>query len=118
MTEKKWGAEAGPIVNDKDGFLFSLCYNKPMNIFGEGILNNVLMPVVHSAISVALGAFAGLLFLLLIIWSLVLKGLSLWKAARAGSKPWFIALLVVNTLGILELLYIFVFSKKNKTNND
>ncbi len=48
----------------------------------------------------------------LAIWALIWKGFALWKAARNGSKPWYIALLVVNTVGILEILYIFVFSKK------
>ena len=50
----------------------------------------------------------------LVIWSLIWKGWALWKAARAGSKPWFVVLLVINTVGILEILYIFVFSKKAK----
>jgi len=45
------------------------------------------------------------------IWSLIWKGLALWKSARKNSLIWFIALLVVNTVGILEILYIFVFSK-------
>jgi hypothetical protein len=49
-----------------------------------------------------------------VIWSLVWKGLALWKAARAGSKPWFIVLLIVNTVGILEILYIYVFSRKSQ----
>jgi hypothetical protein len=48
----------------------------------------------------------------IIIWSLVWKGLALWKAARRGEKVWFVALLVVNTVGILEILYLYVFSKK------
>lgn len=51
------------------------------------------------------------LFIPLLIWSLFWKGLALWKAARDGSKAWFIILLVINTIGILEILYIFVFSK-------
>ncbi len=54
----------------------------------------------------------GLLFALVIIWSLVWKALALWKAARQGSKVWFVVLLVVNTVGILDILYIYVFSKK------
>ncbi|MBI2063919.1 MAG: hypothetical protein HYT65_02915 [Candidatus Yanofskybacteria bacterium] len=53
-------------------------------------------------------------FILLLAWSLVWKGLALWKAARHGSAGWFVALLVVNTLGILDMLYIYVFSKKHK----
>ena len=57
----------------------------------------------------------GELFLLVIIaWSLVWKGLALWKSAREGSKVWFVVMLIVNTLGILEILYLFVFSSKSK----
>ena len=51
----------------------------------------------------------------LIVWSLAWKGLALWKAARSGHKGWFVALLVVNTLGILDILYLYVFSEKNKS---
>lgn len=45
-------------------------------------------------------------------WTLPWKAVALWKAARSGSKWWFIVLLLVNTIGALEILYIFVFSKK------
>lgn len=54
------------------------------------------------------------LFVILMIWSLVWKGLALWKSAQLGKKWWFVALLLINTLGILEMLYIFVFSKIKK----
>jgi uncharacterized membrane protein len=50
----------------------------------------------------------------LLAWTLIWKGLALWKAARKESKPWFIVLLLVNTVGLLEILYIFVFSKFGK----
>jgi len=53
-----------------------------------------------------------LLFIAVAIWSLIWKGIALWKAAENKSKPWFIALLIVNTIGILEIIYIFFFSKK------
>jgi len=43
---------------------------------------------------------------LLMIWSLVWKGLALWHAARREEKPWFIVLLIVNTVGILEIIYL------------
>ena len=52
------------------------------------------------------------LIMVLTVWSLIWKGIALWKAARNGSKPWYIALLVVNTVGILEIIYIFYLSKK------
>lgn len=48
----------------------------------------------------------------ILLWSLVWKGFALWRAARRGEKGWFVALLVINTLGILEILYLFVFSRK------
>ena len=59
------------------------------------------------------------IFIFFIIYSVVVKGIALWKAARKTQKGWFVALLVINTLGILELLYIFIFSKKeNKIINN
>jgi len=51
-------------------------------------------------------------FLVLMAWSFIWKGIALWKTARNGSKPWFIILLLVNTVGILEIVYIFFLSKK------
>ncbi len=51
------------------------------------------------------------IILLLIVWTLPWKGVALWKSARSTQKWWFIILLVINTIGILEILYIFVFSK-------
>lgn len=50
-------------------------------------------------------------FGLLAIWSLFWKGLALWKSARNDERYWFVALLVINTLGILEMLYLFLFAK-------
>jgi len=49
---------------------------------------------------------------LIILWTMPWKGLALWKAAKNEHKKWFIVLLVVNTLAILEMIYIFFFSKK------
>ncbi len=51
------------------------------------------------------------LFIIIIVWSAVWKLLALWKSARQGSVVWFIVLAVFNTVGILPILYIFVFSK-------
>jgi len=48
----------------------------------------------------------------MVLWILPWKGIALWKAARNSHKGWFIALLILNTLAILEILYIFIFSKK------
>jgi len=51
---------------------------------------------------------------LILLWVLPWKGFALWKAARNEHKWWFIALLVLNTMAILEIIYIFFFSKKKQ----
>lgn len=51
---------------------------------------------------------------LAILWTIPLKGIALYKAARKEQKVWFVLILLLNTLGILELLYIFFFSKAVK----
>lgn len=48
---------------------------------------------------------------LLLMWALPWKAWSMWIAAKQNQKIWFVALLAVNTAGLLEILYIFVFSK-------
>ena len=45
------------------------------------------------------------------IWTIILKGFALWHAARGNQKWWFFFLLVVNTLGILEIIYLIWFRK-------
>lgn len=49
----------------------------------------------------------GGLFLLVLAWSLLWKGLALWRASQRGEKIWFIAFLLINTAGILEIVYLF-----------
>lgn len=53
-----------------------------------------------------------LLLSLVALWTLPWKGVALWKAARLNDRGWFIVLLVLNTVAILEILYIFIFSKR------
>jgi methionyl-tRNA synthetase len=47
----------------------------------------------------------------LFIWSFFWKGLTLWRSARNNQKYWYIALLIINTLGILEIIYLSFFQK-------
>lgn len=51
-------------------------------------------------------------FIVLFAWSLLWKGIALWRAAKAAQRNWFIVMLVVNTAGILEIIYLFRFAKK------
>lgn len=55
------------------------------------------------------------LLYILFFWSLLWKGIALWRASRQSQRNWFIALLIVNTFGIAEIVYLFFFSKKKLT---
>lgn len=51
------------------------------------------------------------LILPFIIWSVFWKGWALWKSAGKRQLIWFIILLLFNTLGLLEIAYIFYLNK-------
>ncbi len=55
------------------------------------------------------------LLLILYVWSLIAKGIALWRAAHLKQRNWFIAILVLNTIGVLELVYLFRFAEKKLT---
>lgn len=57
-------------------------------------------------------------FALILLWALPWKGISLWKSARNGHKFWFIALLIVQTLGILDIIYIFFINRKRENSDN
>lgn len=44
---------------------------------------------------------------ILLLWTIVWKGLGLWHAGQRGQAWWFVILLVVNTVGLLEIIYLF-----------
>ncbi len=59
------------------------------------------------------GTYGGLnglmgVFLVLAIVDLVLKGWALWRAARMSKQWWFIALLIVNSVGILPVIFLLM----------
>lgn len=53
-----------------------------------------------------------ILLLILIFWVLPWKGYALWLSARSSHKTWFILFVILNTFGILEIIYIFGVAKK------
>lgn len=58
-----------------------------------------------------IGGIFGAILGIIILLSLALKGYSLWYAAKRDEKWWFIILLIVNTLGILEVIYLLAVAK-------
>jgi hypothetical protein len=59
-----------------------------------------------------------ILLAIVLVWSIIWKGLALWKSAQRKSKGWFVALLVINTIGIFEILYIYLFSEIKLDENE
>lgn len=58
----------------------------------------------------------GTMFLLgiLIIRDMIWKGIGLWKAGTKKQLTWFICIFIFNTLGILPIIYVSFFQKKEK----
>lgn len=52
------------------------------------------------------------MILAIVVWETVWKGLGLWKAAQNKDKVWFVLILLLNTIGILPIIYLYVISKK------
>lgn len=55
-----------------------------------------------------------LLIALAIVWTLTWKGFALWKSAELRQKYWFIVILLINTLGVLEIIYLFFIARNYK----
>ena len=50
-------------------------------------------------------------FMLLVAWSFLAKGAALLRAFERKEKGWLIALLLINTVGILEIYYLYTKRK-------
>ena len=53
----------------------------------------------------------GILGFILLVLVVALKGLALWHAVKRGEKWWFVIMLIVNTAGLLELVYLAFVAK-------
>lgn len=51
---------------------------------------------------------------ILVVWELVWKLIAMWKAAHNNEKVWFICIALINTLGILPIIYILINKNKDK----
>ncbi len=50
----------------------------------------------------------------LAVWTIIWKGLGLWRSARNAQKWWFLAFLIINDLGILAIIYLLWFRSDKK----
>jgi methionyl-tRNA synthetase len=62
----------------------------------------------------AYGAGVTALIVALVIWSAIWKAIALWKAARNNHLAWYIIMMILNTAGILEIIYIFAVGKSTE----
>ena len=54
-----------------------------------------------------------MLLILFILWTIPWKIYALWTAVKHNHKKWFVALVILNTLSVLEIFYIFYIAKKS-----
>ena len=87
-------------------------YNQPWG--GAYDFNNAVGPQMwaHNVLPLWIAILAPWL-IIFVLWSLFWKGLALWHSAQRGQYWWFVILLVVNTLGILEIVYYFFVAKSD-----
>jgi len=52
--------------------------------------------------------------IVLALWETVWKGIALWKCGRHNQLTWFVLVLILNTVGILPIVYLLFFQKKDK----
>jgi hypothetical protein len=53
------------------------------------------------------------ILIVIAVWSIAWKLIALWKSARKKNLVWFILLAFINTIGIFEILYVYIFSEMN-----
>lgn len=46
------------------------------------------------------------------LWTLVWKGLGLWHSGKNQQKGWFVVMLILNTAGLLPIIYLIWFKPK------
>ena len=54
-----------------------------------------------------------ILAVIIVLWALTWKIYAVWTACKRNHKKWFVALIILNSAGILEIIYIFKFAKKS-----
>ncbi|VVB78862.1 Uncharacterised protein [uncultured archaeon] len=55
-----------------------------------------------------------IVFAILMLIDLILRGAAMWKASKRDQKAWFWFLLAVNSLCILPIIYLLIYRKAKK----
>ncbi len=62
--------------------------------------------IINNAVAVVL------IIILVTIWDVVWKAIAMWRAAKRDSKTWFVILMIVNSVGVLPILYLIFTRRK------
>ena len=57
--------------------------------------------------------YFNIILIILALWTIPWKIYAIWLAVKNDQKKWFVVLLILNTLAILEIYYIFKVAKKS-----
>lgn len=58
------------------------------------------------------------LIIICVLWDVVWKLIAMWKAARNTDLAWFICIALLNTMGLIPIIYILLFVNKSGKNKD
>lgn len=52
---------------------------------------------------------------ILLVWLTLWKGLALWRAGRNNQPWWFMAMFIIQTLGLLEIIYLLLYPPRKSS---
>ena len=52
------------------------------------------------------------------LWDLFWRGWGLWRAGRRNQPVWFVVMLVINSLGIIPIIYLLTHQQEHTNENN
>ncbi len=89
----------------------AISYSLPSDVDAQKILTESLKNNPELQTNIRNALLVIIILTIFLIIDIILKGFAMWRASKKNSRVWFWVLLLVNSLGILPLLYL-IFSKK------
>ena len=56
--------------------------------------------------------YVTLTLIALIAWTMIWKGIALWHAGKHNQKGWFVVMFLLNTAGLLPIIYLLGFKPR------
>lgn len=55
-------------------------------------------------------------WVIILLWEVIWKAIAMWHAARKNQLVWFILIVIINSIGILSIIYLLINRKKSAEN--